>query len=202
MKIQTSKSLSELLKEEHTLLEAIVENEGEILPDLEKTLKENKDLLSSKVESYSMLIDRLDKETELFKAKEDEFKFARQSLEKTRKRIWESLKEAMRFNDMEELRGQTVRLRLKRSQPIIEILEGCEFSASDLKRFYDSGAAWVKAKYEIDKAALKQSFTALSEPLQDRFKLIETYTLNRYPNVKEIKNANSTPIGIVPVDHG
>ncbi len=146
----------------------ILDNGGELTPELELSLEITEKNLLEKVDKYVYLIDRLESGVEFFKAKQDEAAKLKKSYESTIDNLKERLKFAMKTLNTNELRGLEYSYKLAKSKSKVKI-ENIETIPMEYVR--------EKITYEPDKEKI---FAALEIGLQISGATLEnTYSLRK-----------------------
>ena len=101
----------------------ILDNGGELTPELELDLAITEKNLLEKVDSYAYLIDRLEMGVEFFKAKQDEANKLKKSYEITIERLKERLNYSMEELNTNELKGSEYCFKQVRSKSKVEIID-------------------------------------------------------------------------------
>jgi hypothetical protein len=146
----------------------ILDNGGELTPELELSLEITEKNLIEKVDKYVYLIDRLEMGAEFFKAKQEEAAKLKKSYESTIDNLKERLKFAMKTLNTNELRGLEYCYKLAKSKPKVKI-ENPESLPMEFVR--------EKISYEPDKEKI---FAALESGVQiENCKLEESFSLRK-----------------------
>jgi len=144
----------------------ILDNGGELTPELELSLEINEKNLIEKVDKYVYLIDRLEMGAEFFKAKQEEAAKLKKSYESTIDNLKERLKFAMKTLNTNELRGLEYSYKLAKSKSKVKI-ENLESIPMEYVR--------EKISYEPDKekifAALEIGLQIPGATLEDSYSL-------------------------------
>lgn len=183
MTLEKTMNLIQILDNEHSLLKQILENEGEIFPELEALVRENSLLLTTKIDAYSKVMDRLKLEMEYRKQKLQKETEVYDGCEKTLERMKSCLKVAMQVSGKDELKGKDIRFKLVKSKPSMELRAGLEFK--------DCPKSFIRTKVveSLDKEAILN--LAKSGQFKREIGLLidfrENYALRIYPNTQDRK---------------
>jgi len=112
-----SDSLQVLVADANTIVELLIESNGEITPEIETTLTELEKNLTNKVDAYFVVIERLQFETKYFKAKASVFNNAAKTLSNTEERLKENIKRALRAMDKTEIVGNDYKFKISKTKP-------------------------------------------------------------------------------------
>lgn len=171
-------TLLELLSNEQTILNSIIEAEGEILPDFEHVMKENKLALHYKIDAWDSVLERLDQEIELWKRREEEIYRVRKKIEACADRMRESLKQAMEHHEITELNGSWSRFKLVIGAPKVEVIK--EPTQEQLSDLHSDKNDWVTCKFGISKTRLAEKLLNGSFDGAGYFKVTKSKQLRRY----------------------
>lgn len=153
-------TLSEIVKETNALTQHILDNGGELSPELEEALLKVDLSMAVKIEGYAHLISRMEMEASYFSAKAQALSRIARSHERVVDRLWQRIKEAMIETERTELEGETVVYKLIKGKPkliINENLLGSEYkdkvvieevNKDRVKEALDSGEMLDGARYE------------------------------------------------------
>lgn len=140
-------SLFNISKERFKLITAIVNDGGEITPEIEKQLEINQTEMQSKGVDYGFAIKHLNAEIDIIDAEIERL----ESLKKTRKNLVERLKTnlhgAMELFDVTEIKTPTIKINFRKSESV---------EIPDLAML-DSRFIKVKTVREPDKIAIKKA---------------------------------------------
>jgi hypothetical protein len=141
-----NKSLIDLSKETQEFEQKILEAEGEITPEIEKSLAELTKDLANKVDNYEMLMKGLEARTELFRMQSQRFTKAAISIDNLIERLRDNIKIAMTHMNVTELQGNFIKWKL---------------SSSNSKLVIDDQSLipekYKKVEISIDKAKVKDA---------------------------------------------
>lgn len=114
-------TLFEIVAQANAIERQILEANGELSPELESALA-NVDLaVTEKVDSYSVVISRLDTASDYWKAKAAEYTKLAKSTANASDRIRAAIKEAMQSMGKDEVCGEDVRFKLSKSKASLVI---------------------------------------------------------------------------------
>lgn len=116
-----SKSLAVIVSEASALETMLVESDGEITPDVEAFLAVNAAELQQKVDSYSLIMERLETLAGYYKNRSEFFAQVSKQCESARDRLESNIENAMKVLKTDEIAGQDVRFKLVKSNPSVVI---------------------------------------------------------------------------------
>lgn len=161
--MENKETLKSLLQLSNSLVEALVENEGALTPELEEMLSKLEIKVPQKIDAYSNLMDRLDAEGDYWKEKADFYASIARACRNTKERIKENLKAVMIENGAKEVKGNDVKFQLRNSKPSLVIDE------SKIDQAYKNQVvSWVVDKKRIEeelKNGIKVDGAELKETL-------------------------------------
>ena len=109
------------------LADAIIENGGELTPELETALKLNKEQLETKGRSYGYIVRDLENEVSVIDAEIKRLSAFKVSRNKTIDRLKQTLSDAMELYQIEKLETPTLKISFRKSETIevenVSILE-------------------------------------------------------------------------------
>lgn len=122
---ENNKSLPQLVQTSQVLIQALLESNGEITPEIEAALIEVDVKLPQKIDNYQAVLDRLDMESEYWSARAESFAKMAKGCKSAKERLKDSLKFAMKALETDELIGNDCRFKLSNSKPkmIIDQIE-------------------------------------------------------------------------------
>lgn len=163
-------SLHESIKDSQSLELAIIENGGELTPELETALTAISLDVAESVDRTHFALDRIENAAGYWKAKAAEYKKISDSLETAHDRLKGYIKGVMVESGKTDLTGVEVRYRLSRAKPKVVIDEA------------KLAPAYFKEKITLvpEKERIKQDLE-LGVPV-DGARLEESFTLRAYPN--------------------
>lgn len=110
-------SLGELFDTYNKILEQVVENEGELTPEIEKELQTTEQNLSKKVDNYVEFLNRTHSEIEYWKNKKQEMDEIKKALEALKKRLENNAFYYIKKNGVNDLIGNMYKFKLQKSTP-------------------------------------------------------------------------------------
>ena len=116
-------TLFQIVAENHQLISDIMENGGEVTPEIEKRFEELGSELVQKVDNYVELMARLDSEADHFKKREQEMKNAKITMQDIQKRLRDAVLSALDSLNQKEVQGDTYRIMIAKTKPKIEYVE-------------------------------------------------------------------------------
>lgn len=119
----SKQTLFQIVAENHQLMSDIMENGGEVTPEIEKRFKELGSELVQKVDNYVELMARLDSEADHFKKREQEMKNAKITMQNIQKRLRDAVLSALDSLNQKEVQGDTYRIMIAKTKPKIEYVE-------------------------------------------------------------------------------
>jgi hypothetical protein len=108
-------TLSDLVARSATITQKIIESGGELSPEIESDLSVVESDLALKVDAYSIVMDRLDREGEFFSEKAKQYQAIARAHTKAVERLRERIKAAMISMGKNELSGSDVRFKLTKT---------------------------------------------------------------------------------------
>ena len=163
--------LTEILNEQNQLLTAIIESEGEVLPDIEKALKLNANEKAQKIDSYDAVLRRLESEIELWQSEKKDIDHKIKVLKSAKDRIQASLQQAMEFHSLDRLEGLRKQFRLQEGPSKVDWKE--EILPDERERFLRDFEmrSFVKTKRDLDKTELKKFLSSdkMGKQFEDKY---------------------------------
>lgn len=159
---ERKETLPDLLEEQRELLNLLGEDDGEMIPILERALAENEALLKAKIDAYAYLIKRFKNEVEFRKRESQKEKLISRVCENKIARIESNLKAFMAEHNKSELMGlKDGFITYLAPQPSIELKEGIELDdvPNEFKR--------LKTILELDKLAVQKALKEGGQVVQD-----------------------------------
>jgi D-ribose pyranose/furanose isomerase RbsD len=160
MEVQKT-TLHEIVSKVSDITAQIVEANGEISPDVENQLIEIDLSLARKIDSYSVVMERLESEADYWDKKAKMMKAIADSHYKLREKLRERIKEAMIAMEKTEIRGSDVRFKLCKTQPRLVVNEGelpLNYKRVVLEIDKEKIKADLKNQVEVPGASLQESF--------------------------------------------
>jgi len=118
-----SETLNSLMAAQHELLEALVASDGELSAEMESKLAQLEVSVPAKLDSYYLIMERLDSEAAYFKSRAEEFAMAAKQMGSAKERLKDNLKFHMQSNALKELVGVDYKFTLSNSKPKVIINE-------------------------------------------------------------------------------
>jgi len=110
MSENSNPSLFSIVAESQQLMAGLMENGGEITPEIETKIETLGNQLVSKVDNYVDFMDRLKLETEFFKKRKDQFASAQRSVKALEDRLKHAVLESMDKLKTSEVKGESFRI--------------------------------------------------------------------------------------------
>jgi len=171
--MEENKSLVTLMRESDRLMQSIVENAGEITPEIETEIDVNAASISLKIDKYNFILERIDKEIEFFDCKERQMKTIKKSFESTKQQIRNRIKDIMLSKGIKELIGKEYKFVLSESQPKLIVDESILPSEYKMQ----------VVSYESDKDLIKDAIKSGKQIIGAIFEKV--YLLRTYFNKGE-----------------
>jgi hypothetical protein len=141
-------TLKQLLAQKQIAMNLVEVADGELTPELELKLKQSEMSLLEKADAYAAVRDELYSTVEHLKAKENEFKTAREHVETYIERFEKRLIDTLLERGMTELVGEDVVFKISPTRGTVEITD-----QDAAKLFYGR----EKVTIDIDKAAIREA---------------------------------------------
>lgn len=182
-----SKSLAALFSEANEIGMKLIENEGEITPELEERLNQIQIDLPEKVDAYIFIMDALEAQESLYKKKADFFSTLARAHGNTREKIKGRVKYLMQESKRDEICGNDYRFKLSPSKPALKI-------NPDL-----IPAKFTREQVEIviDKPAIEKAIVAGEEVPGAHFET--SVSLRIYANKKKQDKPKKESVSTLPV---
>lgn len=161
------KSLVQLLVESQEIERQLLENGGEITPEVENLLEVTSGDIINKVDNYNFLVEKLASNEAYWKAKAAEYAAYAKSFGKAQERIKDHLKAIMLANELKEIVGNEVRYTLRPSAGSLVIED--ESIIPD---------RYLVIKTEVNKAEVKLAIASGKEVVGARIE--PGFTLSKY----------------------
>lgn len=110
-----NKNLMTIAEDALALEQLILENGGELTPELEAWLDEVDRRLSTKADSYSFAIDRFESTAEVLRKRAESYVAAARTLDNTVARLKDRIKTAIMMMEKREVRGKEIVFKLQNS---------------------------------------------------------------------------------------
>ena len=101
------------------LVSELIENGGEITPELELSLQINKDQLQSKSENYAYIIKQIDAECDVIDNEIKRLQQAKKVRENTVERLKTTLTNAMNVYEVDEIKSPLIKINFRKSESVI-----------------------------------------------------------------------------------
>lgn len=131
------------------LTDALIENGGELTPEIEEALQLNKDNLETKGSNYGLVVRQLEAENDVINAEIARLTNLKKSRANTVDRLKQSLSTAMEVYGFEEIKTPILKISFRKSESV-EI-------ADETK---------VEAKYMVSKTTTSPDKTAIKEAIK------------------------------------
>lgn len=114
-------TLPALVAQANFITERLIENEGEVTPELDELLTIHTSQLAQKVDSYAVVMERLESEAEYWRKKSQDMAAKAKAMTNAQERIKDQLKAAMQILSLEQLAGEHFSFKLSKSRPKLSI---------------------------------------------------------------------------------
>lgn len=141
-------NMYEITREYQELVNLITENEGELTPEIEESLKLTKENYDDKLEAYVKVIKNAEAENAAYKAEIDRMKAAKSRNDKLVERLKRNIKESMLLFDISKKNVGVFKLSLTNSTAV-EITDDAMVPME-----------YKVAKYESSKTRIKEAIDA------------------------------------------
>lgn len=168
---KVNKTLLELVTAGQNMTRSIIENGGELTPDLEKALSMVEIEVPAKIDQYVEVLDRLDMEEVYWKSKAKERTAIAKGCANASKRLRDTLRSTMKVFDFKEIFGNDYRFLLTTSAAKLVV----ENESLIPQEFKMQVTEWVLDKEKI-KSALKDKIEIPGVSLEQKG------TLRKYVN--------------------
>lgn len=102
---QSNRTLPEIIAEAQMIVKALAESGGELTPELEQLVDFNQAALSTKLDRYAFIDEKLQAESNFWKAKADHYRQIARGCEAMRERLRANIKTGMQALEITELKG-------------------------------------------------------------------------------------------------
>jgi len=174
---QNTLTLFQLSAEMAAIEAALIENGGELTPELETAMAETSEGLQRKADGYGILLAKFAAVSDACKAEIDRIQNIKKTADNSVKRIKGHLAETMRAFEMKHLDGETHKFTLTQSTGTVidedAVLRPYE---EKIAKFQDTLPAWLTVKASISKTALKDAFKD-SEVKPEGVDFVDNYTV-------------------------
>lgn len=116
--MEQSKSLFNISVEHRQLMELLLQNEGEITPEIGELLKINEQELTTKGVSYSFIIKSLEADISIIDSEIERLKKHKTARENAIERLKDNLKEAMEVFQVEEIKSAIMKINFRASESV------------------------------------------------------------------------------------
>lgn len=129
------------------LVSELIENGGEITPELELSLQINKDQLQSKSENYAYIIKQIDAECDVIDNEIKRLQQAKKVRENTVERLKTTLTNAMNVYEVDEIKSPLIKINFRKSESVIV------YDTNSLPQMFKT----IKVTETPDKAKIKEA---------------------------------------------
>lgn len=129
------------------LVSELIENGGEITPELELSLQINKDQLQSKSENYAYIIKQIDAECDVIDNEIKRLQQAKKVRENTVERLKTTLTNAMNVYEVDEIKSPLIKINFRKSESVIV------YDTNSLPHVFKT----IKVTETPDKAKIKEA---------------------------------------------
>lgn len=143
-------SLYEIQKEHLQMIEAIMEAEGELSPELEEQLKINKEQLQQKGIAYGYIVKQLEYDVDIIDAELKRLQAIKKARTNALERLKTNLSGAMQMFEVTELKTPTLKISFRKSESV-EIADVALLDSNFIK---------VVTTKTPDKVAIKEAIKA------------------------------------------
>lgn len=123
MKIQNQTSLFDLINQSNQIEELLVESNGEVTEEIDLLLNLNEVTLKAKIDTYHSIIETLESKSEYWANKAEQFNKISKACIKTQERIKGFIKSTMLAQNLTELQGNNVRIKLSKTSGTLNIVD-------------------------------------------------------------------------------
>ena len=154
------RTLFELTSEARAIEDALIENGGELTPELEIAMTDNREALVAKVESYGMLYRKFKYTAGMVGEEIKRLQTMKRTAENAEKRLKERLEFNMRANDMTVLEGGTTRVSFAKNPASVEADEEAMIAPYLflIDQLVESLPPYIKVEVKVSKDAIKQMY--------------------------------------------
>ena len=136
--------LYEIQQEYISLAEKLIENSGELTPELEQSLQINKEQLEQKGICYAFIVKEIESEVDIIDSEIKRLTALKVSRNKSVERIKETLSQAMQMFEIDKIKSPLVKINFIKSESV-EVEES----------FCDKDFIQEKISFHVDKRKLK-----------------------------------------------
>ena len=170
-------TLYELTARQQRIEDMLVENGGELTPELEAELNDNTEALTEKVDGYHHIIRRMEAQAAAFKKAKEEMAEKQRICNNAVKRIKEHLAHVMQAGGITKLEGELAKVTLRRNE-VVNV-----YDEDELMKPYHMVIETLKANLppfitvdvKVNNTALKEDITA-GKPVAGA-ELTDSYTV-------------------------
>lgn len=148
-------SLYELTERQQAIEDALIDNGGELTPELEALMEDTAEKMDDKIDGYRFIIRRLEAKAAAFKAEKERHATAQRVCENSVKRIKEHLTNTMIALGVKKYETQTTTVLLRSSKSVNYIDTILDEYAEKVQKFQDSLPSWIKCEISVSKTELK-----------------------------------------------
>lgn len=176
--MQEQKSLALIVAQSSTIVQSIIENGGEISPELEAELEESAKDVQNKAEAYAVIWERMEAEAELWKKKADEMSRIAKSCLSVREKLKERLAWAMQELDTSEIVADSYRFKLAKTSGSLVITDQNKVPSKFLTE---------ETRIVVDKKELKEFLASSSNDGKSDFGAHIEFkpSIRKYANTKK-----------------
>lgn len=182
-----SKTLAALFTEANDIGLKLIENEGEITPDLEERLNQLQIDLPEKVDAYVFIMEALEAQEAMYKKRAEFFSRLAKSHSGTRERIKERIKFLMQQGNKDEVLGNDYRFKLSPSKPSLKV--NTELLPAKFTR--------EVVLFEVDKKAIEEALMSGEDVPGAHFECGVTFRI--YANKKKLDKPKKESVSTLPV---
>lgn len=164
-------NLVEIVNQAARIEEMLIENGGELTPEIQELLSINEVLLPEKVDKYNAIIERMDNLGDYYEKKVLFYERIYKSAINLKNSLKDNMKSAMLSLGVEEMKGEDVKFKLSKTNPRLII--------TDEKKIADEFLT-METKPVVNKDALKDHLKQYGDSAGAH--LEDSYSLRVYPN--------------------
>lgn len=143
-------SLYEIELSQLQLVEQLIENGGDLTPELEEALTLNKENLETKGTNYGLIIKQIESECDIIDAQIERLNKLKKSRNNSIERLKNNISTAMQIFDIEEIKTPILKINFRKSESV---------EVDDLK-LLDRKFITTKVTESADKTAIKEAIKA------------------------------------------
>lgn len=142
-------SIYQIEQDHLQLIEQLMENGGELTPEIESSLKINQENLTTKGTNYGYIIKQLEGECAIIKSEKDRLDALQKTRERSIERLKSALSTAMQIFQVEEIKSPVMKISFRRSESVeIDNLDLVPFDYKILKESVTADKKAIKAAIE------------------------------------------------------